>query len=197
MAPQERILSAAEVCFTRSGFAQTSMDDIANGAGMRAGNLYRYFPSKSALITHLVEQVYCEIEAAFPKDCSLEVFCEALEGVLRDLLGTTTQSRAALLVEIWAEAGRNDEVLALCWESEARISKTLREALKRSSSPPGEALNGADAIVSAVGSLVSGLLKRRVTEGSFANEKELAGTLRLIRMCTASCRASETQGAGL
>jgi TetR/AcrR family transcriptional regulator, repressor for uid operon len=41
-----RILDAAETCFVRSGFHRTTMQDVAAEAGMSAGNLYRYFPSK-------------------------------------------------------------------------------------------------------------------------------------------------------
>ena len=44
------ILAAAQRCFVRSGFHGASMQDICAEAGMSPGNLYRYFPSKEALI---------------------------------------------------------------------------------------------------------------------------------------------------
>jgi AcrR family transcriptional regulator len=46
---RERILEVAKGAFTRSG-ANTSLDDIATGAGVGAGTLYRHFPTRDALI---------------------------------------------------------------------------------------------------------------------------------------------------
>ena len=47
---RDEILGAAQRCFVRSGFHGASMQDICAEAGMSPGNLYRYFPSKEALI---------------------------------------------------------------------------------------------------------------------------------------------------
>ena len=44
------ILVAAQRCFVRSGFYQTSMQEICAEAEMSAGNLYRYFLSKKSII---------------------------------------------------------------------------------------------------------------------------------------------------
>jgi TetR/AcrR family transcriptional regulator, repressor for uid operon len=49
-AQEERILNAAMTCFIRSGFRGASMNDICSEAGMSPGALYRYFPSKEAII---------------------------------------------------------------------------------------------------------------------------------------------------
>src|SRR5216683_2732320 len=46
---RERILEVAKEAFTRSG-ANASLDDIAKGAGVGAGTLYRHFPTRDALI---------------------------------------------------------------------------------------------------------------------------------------------------
>src|ERR671912_2252537 len=51
-----RILDAAEHCFVRSGFHRTTMQDVAAEAGMSPGNLYRYFPSKDAIVAGLSER---------------------------------------------------------------------------------------------------------------------------------------------
>ena len=44
------IVEAAYVCFLRWGVAKTHMDDIAKAVGIARPNLYRYFPSKEALV---------------------------------------------------------------------------------------------------------------------------------------------------
>lgn len=44
-----RILVAALSAFARGGFAATTMNEIARGAGMAVANLYRYYASKEEL----------------------------------------------------------------------------------------------------------------------------------------------------
>ena len=46
---RERILEVAKLAFTRSG-ADTSLDDIAQQAGVGPGTLYRHFPTREELL---------------------------------------------------------------------------------------------------------------------------------------------------
>ena len=46
----QRVLEAAKTCFVRSGFQGASMQEICAQADMSPGALYRYFPSKEAII---------------------------------------------------------------------------------------------------------------------------------------------------
>lgn len=46
---RERIIRAALELFTESAYASTTVPDIAERAGVAAGTIYRYFPSKEAL----------------------------------------------------------------------------------------------------------------------------------------------------
>ena len=48
------IVAAAERAFVRYGFHAATMTQVADEAGMSAGNLYRYFPSKEAIVEGLV-----------------------------------------------------------------------------------------------------------------------------------------------
>ena len=50
------ILDAFERCIVRAGFHRTTMQDVAKEASMSAGNLYRYFDSKDALVSGLCER---------------------------------------------------------------------------------------------------------------------------------------------
>jgi len=45
------ILLAARTVFVRQGFERATMQEIASEAGISAGAIYRYFPSKESLIT--------------------------------------------------------------------------------------------------------------------------------------------------
>lgn len=55
-ARREHILDAAELCFARSGFHGSSMQDICTEAGVSAGALYGHFNSKEDLIAGITER---------------------------------------------------------------------------------------------------------------------------------------------
>ena len=59
------ILAAAQRCFVRSGFHGASMHEICVEAGMSPGNLYRYFPSKEALMAGIAERDRAEVAQQF------------------------------------------------------------------------------------------------------------------------------------
>jgi len=46
---KEKILASALKVFADKGYEKCSIADIANSAGLSAGNIYRYFPNKEAL----------------------------------------------------------------------------------------------------------------------------------------------------
>jgi TetR/AcrR family transcriptional repressor of uid operon len=50
-----QILDAARICFARSGFHGASMQQVCAEAKMSPGALYRYFPSKEAIIEAIAE----------------------------------------------------------------------------------------------------------------------------------------------
>jgi AcrR family transcriptional regulator len=52
---RQQLLSVACELFARTGFHQTSMDDIAESAGVTKPVLYQHFPSKRALYLELLE----------------------------------------------------------------------------------------------------------------------------------------------
>src|SRR6202140_4718323 len=63
---RERILEVAKEAFTRSG-ANASLDDIAKGAGVGAGTLYRHFPTRDALIEAVYRSEVEKVAAAEKK----------------------------------------------------------------------------------------------------------------------------------
>lgn len=50
-ARRDEIVVAARACFRRWGLAKTTMDDIATEVGIVRPNLYRYFPTKAAIVS--------------------------------------------------------------------------------------------------------------------------------------------------
>jgi AcrR family transcriptional regulator len=77
-APDKRaaLLAAAQDCFLLYGFKRTSMDDIAQRAGMSRAALYLLFPNKEAIFRTLSEQLHdaalARAEAALRSDEPLE-----------------------------------------------------------------------------------------------------------------------------
>jgi AcrR family transcriptional regulator len=51
-----QILDTALMIFAAKGFANTSIKDLANSAGISAGLMYHYFPSKEKLFEEAIEQ---------------------------------------------------------------------------------------------------------------------------------------------
>lgn len=59
---RERIARVAEQLFRRMGFAKTAVADIASELGMSPANVYRFFPSKNAIVENICQRCLAEIE---------------------------------------------------------------------------------------------------------------------------------------
>ncbi|MBS3937263.1 MAG: TetR/AcrR family transcriptional regulator [Peptococcaceae bacterium] len=58
-----RIIASALTEFEKHGFLDAQMRNIARGAGIATGNLYRYFAGKDDLFDAIVKSVYQSIDA--------------------------------------------------------------------------------------------------------------------------------------
>src|SRR4051812_29048738 len=67
----EEILEAARQVFAQKGFRDTSVDEIAQAAGVAKGTVYLYYPSKEAIynaaledgLRHLIDAVRTRMDA--------------------------------------------------------------------------------------------------------------------------------------
>lgn len=111
-ARRRQILDAAADCFRRYGFHAATIANISETAGMSAGHIYHFFPNKEAIVRAIIEQ---NVKATPPEIEKLFATADVLEPLLERLdvpVGETTDPRrAALELEILAEATRNPEVL--------------------------------------------------------------------------------------
>src|ERR1700680_4596082 len=57
-----RIMETAETLFRRLGFAKTAVADIAGELKMSSANVYRFFPSKNAIIEAICQRCLGELE---------------------------------------------------------------------------------------------------------------------------------------
>src|ERR1700752_2833835 len=126
------ILAAARGCFVRGGVHQTSLQGLVAEAGMSSGAVYRYFPSKDAMIEAIAEQ---NLEAV------VEVLRESLEkghsvGAAMASVLDYTGSRhredgfAAIAVLVWSEALRNPGLSSRLRKSNEAAAKALSERVR-------------------------------------------------------------------
>jgi AcrR family transcriptional regulator len=57
-----RIVEVAEALFLRLGYAKTAVADIASELGMSPANVYRFFPSKNAIVEAICQRCLAEVE---------------------------------------------------------------------------------------------------------------------------------------
>src|ERR1700691_4891291 len=111
---RQRILEAAEHAFVRHGFHATTMQHVSLEVGSSAGNLYRSFPTKEAIVEGLCELDEARRAESFAAFADLMArngdLTEAMGKGLREHVFGKPPEKARLIVEIWAEAGRNPRV---------------------------------------------------------------------------------------
>ena len=183
---RERILEAAEHAFVRHGFHATTMQHVADEVGTSAGNLYRYFPSKEAIVEGLCELDQARRAESFAAFGDLMArngdLTEAMRKGLREHVFSKPPEKARLIVEMWAEAGRNPRVAAITRAIDADVLnglERLMDAAKAAgvASPRLDPRFGARFFVT----FVAGLFKRIAIEADFDPEAETPMALGVLK----------------
>ena len=113
-----QIITAAEDVFTKKGFAEARMDDIAEETGLSKGTLYNYFKSKDDLIIAILDRIFQREFKAFEQaDVSNMSAAEAV-GLFADTVARDIKLMLRLMPVAY-------EFLALAFRN-----KTVQKALK-------------------------------------------------------------------
>lgn len=143
-AKRAEIVAAARRCFSRDGFHQTSMPDVAAAAGVSAGAPYRYFASKEEIILAIaadafrlifepVEQLAAGSDGAGVADlvaASLEALsAETVTDAAGHEVPVDELLRCAVLT--WSELLRDDAVRASAVAGFASVRRSIADALRR------------------------------------------------------------------
>jgi TetR/AcrR family transcriptional repressor of uid operon len=175
------ILEAAERCFARSGFHGASMHEICAEAGMSPGNLYRYFPSKEALIAGISERNRADAAASFAQVHEASSFFDGLADLARHHLVGRTDVEVGLCAEIMAESRRNPEIARLYQDIErdikGRIAAMLQLAVERGEIRPDLDVEAAATVLMVLG---DGMSWRRAVESKFDAERVLPMILQMV-----------------
>ncbi len=119
------ILDQVKAIFAVKGFEGASMQNLAQAAGMSAGNFYRYFPSKNALIEAMVERELDCVRASFAGVLiAVDPLC-AFREMVRARIETPSATEAAIWAEIEAAAARRPEFARLLDRLEGEITRGL------------------------------------------------------------------------
>jgi AcrR family transcriptional regulator len=175
------ILDAAERCFARAGFHQASMQEICAEAGMSPGNLYRYFPSKEALIAGISERNRADAVASFAMVDQAPAFFDGLAELARHHLVDRSDAEVGLCAEIMSESRRNPEIARLYQDIERdikdRIAAMLRRAVERGEIRADLDMEAAASVLMVLG---DGMSWRRSVDQDFEAERVLPLILQMV-----------------
>jgi AcrR family transcriptional regulator len=176
-ARREQILLAAMARFAEGGFHSTGMAEVIAATGLSAGAVYRYFPSKEALIRAIVEErVLANAKDVFEAilaqgvDDPVDAVAAALEIVDRaSAQGEIDITKVA--VQAWGEALRNPDILDVAQNAYATMRGYLAEVTRRAQEHgrvPSE--TDPDEVAKTLLSLVMGYLIQRLIMGDVDRE---------------------------
>ena len=134
---QQQILDAACDCVRRSGFHGASMAEIAQAAGLSVGQIYRYFENKEAIVAAIVAQDLAEMRAKFAEfeTAGGSMVDMAIDQCARAVDRNYDPARAALVLEVLAEAARNPKVAAIVQAADAAERALARKLLDQAHAP--------------------------------------------------------------
>lgn len=126
---RQEILAAAHRCFLRHGLQGASISMICKEAGMSAGHLYHYFPSKDAIIEQMADDYLSQLHAHFSSHTEGEQTATVLLSELWSMKGWDDLSHCRILFELLAEAGRNEKIHSILKENTDGVRQLLAATL--------------------------------------------------------------------
>ncbi|HAB73404.1 MULTISPECIES: TetR/AcrR family transcriptional regulator [Pantoea] len=153
---QDEIIAAARRCFRQSGFHGASMAQLASAASLSVGQIYRYFPSKDALIEEMVKRIVDGRVAAMSAQSDASHIADMI--ARRETLHDEDEM---LMLEVAAEASRNPRVSDILQAAETRLFHNACEKMRADYPHLTEPQRAACVEVLAV--LIEGTAFRRLT----------------------------------
>ena len=166
---RQQILDAAQACFVRKGFHNTTMQDICKESGMSAGNIYRYFDSKEMIIEAFAQEELQWMTSAITDVPSSPDLLQAIVDTAFWTASTLMQEgRPELIAELFAEAGRNPRINAIYTKFNRRLVSEICNTLEKlEESGVLHPLHEKQYIAKIIVSLVDGLVLNSITTPDF------------------------------
>lgn len=115
------ILDSIKAVFAAKGFDGASMQDLARAAGMSAGNFYRYFRSKDAIIAGIVARDLDQVRAEFNQIINSPDPSESFRKLIRLRIEALDSNHDEIFAEISAAAARRPEIAAIKTQFETEV----------------------------------------------------------------------------
>jgi len=136
---KRKILEAAAKCFSEGGYAKTTMDKIAEEAGVSKGALYWHFKSKEELFVELKERSIAkarkQFEKLFAQKKPFDIKLREAIGLYLSSLVPENREVARLNAEFLAEAPKipklNDMLKDQYEMFRSLIASTIGEAIEK------------------------------------------------------------------
>jgi AcrR family transcriptional regulator len=128
-ATRAKLVNAALELFSARGYVATSVDAIADSAGVSAGLLYHHFDSKAALLNAIFEQSLADVQATFA--------AADREGDARDRLPALLRSAVAIVPRhrhfwaVWYGLRMQQDVLKTLGPSVFQFTKAIVRTLEK------------------------------------------------------------------
>ena len=148
---------------------------------MSPGNLYRYFPSKEALIAGICERNRADAVDSFNQVEDASDFFDALAGLARYHLVDRTDEEVSICAEIMAESRRHPDIRQLYQTIENDIRERMAVMLQRAAER-GEIRADLDpqAIAGLLMAIGVGMSWRRSVDPKFSAEESLPLILNMV-----------------
>jgi AcrR family transcriptional regulator len=152
------LLDTAEQLFRQVGYGKTTVADIAEALGMSSANVYRFFPSKSAINNAICDRWLREIDAAMRAGASgpgtaaerLQAAIYACHGGKHNML--TDEKRVFDMVDA-AMAEHWDAIEAHIETSDAIVAGIIRDGIASGEFAPGDPVALARTVMAACATL--------------------------------------------
>ena len=161
---RQQILDAAASCFARQGFHATSMQDIFAAAGLSAGAVYRYFPTKTELIRAIAAEALANALPALDSaisDCATPSIPDVVAAIVTQLRDGRLARLRPVILPVWAEAVRDEELAELARSTLGELLTNIASLLERLVAE-GRIASGTDP--TAAGRLIMALLQGYVIQ---------------------------------
>jgi len=127
---RDEILASAERCFVEKGFHQASVAEIAAGAGLSMGLMYRYFKNKDEIVLCFVAREKEADLKLIGQVATAQDLRAMLDAQLDALLQQSFAPKSArIIVEVMAEAGRNPTILTALQKTDVALRAALADAI--------------------------------------------------------------------
>lgn len=172
---KDAIIEAAIPNFTKNGFDNTKMDDIAKTADVSKGTLYLYFPSKEELFYSICK--YSEkllVENRAPLFRKKQNLASDL-GQFYDNYVQATKETEKIWIEAIAESPRNPKLKRMISQHKGEIQDSVTEFLKYMKKEGGFFQKNVDLTALATGmiALYNGLTLNRIAGKDHETNKDV------------------------